>query len=513
MAQYTFKHNWLVAAGILAALGSGSAWAAKDAVVAVASNFTSLDPYDANDTLSQAVAKSFYQGLFGFDRQMKMVNVLAEGFDANKEGTVYTIKLRQGVKFHDGTDFNAEAVKVNLDRASSPDSRLKRHNLFQMIENTEIIDPYTVRITLKAPFSAFINNLAHPSAAMISPAALQQYGKEIGFHPVGTGPYEFETWNQTDFVKVKKFDGYWQQGLPKLDSITWRPVVDNNTRAAMLQTGETNFAYPIPYEQAKILESNPQLEVLAVPSIMQRYLSLNVTQKPFDDIRVRQAINYAINKDALIKVAFSGFAVPAEGAVPEGIDFAVKYQAWPYDPVKARELLKEAGYPNGFSTQLWSSHNHSTAQKVLQFIQQQLAQVGIKVVVTAMDAGQRAAQVESVGVKESGLRLFYTGWSASTGEANWALTPLFATDSAPPKIFNTAFYSSAGVDRALSEALKTTDRAEKAKLYKEAQDQIWADAPWVFLVTEKLVSARTKNLTGFYIMPDTSFSFEEADMP
>ncbi|MEB6335200.1 glutathione ABC transporter substrate-binding protein GsiB [Serratia rhizosphaerae] len=508
----TQKRSVLAVAVLLAAVGSSPAWAAKDAVIAVASNFTSLDPYDANDTLSQAVAKSFYQGLFGFDKDMKLVNVLADGYQVSDDGLSYTIKLHPGVKFHDGTDFNAEAVKANLDRASNPDSHLKRYNLFKMIDKTEVVDPLTVKIVLKTPFSAFINNLAHPAAAMISPAALKQYGKQIGFHPVGTGPYQFETWNQTDFVKVKKFAGYWKAGQPKLDSITWRPVVDNNTRAAMLQTGEADFAFPIPYEQAKVLEKNAKLNLVVAPSIQQRYISMNVTQKPFDNPKVRQALNYAINKEALIKVAFAGYAAPAQGPLPPTIDFAARYQPWPYDPAKARELLKEAGYPNGFSTTLWSSHNHSTAQKVLQFTQQQLAQVGVKVKVTAMDAGQRAAQVESVGVKDTGVRMFYTGWSASTGEADWALSPLFASQAAPPKQFNTAFYSNPQVDKDLSDALATTDRSKKQQLYKDAQDRIWADAPWIFLATERLLSANSKQLSGFYVMPDTSFSFDDADL-
>ena len=177
---------------------------------------------------------------------MKVKNVLAESYTVSDDGLVYTVKLRQGVKFQDGTDFNAEAVKANLDRASNPDNKLKRYNLYKNIASTDAVDPTTVKITLKQPFSAFINILAHPATVMISPAALQKYGKEIGFHPVGTGPYALDTWNQTDFVKVKKNAGYWEQGLPKLDSITWRPVVDNNTRAAMLQTGEAQFAFPIP---------------------------------------------------------------------------------------------------------------------------------------------------------------------------------------------------------------------------------------------------------------------------
>ncbi|WP_058972284.1 glutathione ABC transporter substrate-binding protein GsiB [Type-D symbiont of Plautia stali] len=502
----------VITAGLLSSALAMPAWAAKDAVIAVASTFTTMDPYDANDTLSQSVAKAFYQGLFGFDKDMKLQNVLAESYQASSDGLTYTIKLRSGVKFQDGTDFNAEAVKANIDRASNPDNHLKRYNLFKYVASTEAVDPTTVKITLKQPFSAFINNLAHPAAVMISPTALKKYGKDIGFHPVGTGPYEFVTWNQTDFVKVKKWDGYWKKGYPKLDSITFRPVVDNNTRAAMLQTGEATFAFPVPFEQAKLLQGNSKLDVVTTPSIMQRYISLNVTQKPFDNPKVREALEYAINREALVKVAFAGYATPATGIVPPAIDFAQTYPAIKYDPAKARELLKEAGFPNGFETTLWSSHNHSTAQKVLQFTQQQLAQVGVKVKVTAMDAGQRAAEVESKGQKESGVRMFYTGWSASTGEADWALTPLFATTSWPPAIFNTAFYSNPQVDKDLSDALKTTDRAQKASLYKDAQDRIWNDHPWIPLVVEQLLSANNKNLTGFYVMPDTSFNFDEADL-
>jgi len=277
MNHYTRK--LLLTAGLLGSVVALPAWAAKDVTIAVASNFTTLDPYDANDTLSQAVAKSFYQGLFGFDKEMKLENVLAESYQASPDGLSYTIKLKTGVNFQDGTPFNAEAVKANLDRASNPDNHLKRYNLFKTIASTEVVDANTVKITLKQPFSAFINTLASPAAAMISPEALKKYGKDIGFHPVGTGPYEFVTWNQTDFVKVKKFAGYWKAGYPKLDSITWRPVVDNNTRSAMLQTGEANFAFPIPFEQAKLLEKNSKLDLVTSPSIMQRYISFNVTQK------------------------------------------------------------------------------------------------------------------------------------------------------------------------------------------------------------------------------------------
>ncbi|SDP41224.1 MULTISPECIES: glutathione ABC transporter substrate-binding protein GsiB [Burkholderiaceae] len=501
------------AVGAMGMLAAAPAFAAKDAVMAVYSTFTTLDPYDANDTLSQAATKSFYQGLFGFDKDLKLVNVLAESYDVSKDGLVYTFKLKKNIKFHDGTTFDATAVKANLDRVTDPANKLKRYTLFNRVAKTEVVDPYTARVTLKEPFSPFINVLAHPSAVMISPTALKKYGKEIAFHPVGTGPFEFVEWKQTDYLKGKKFAGYWKTGYPKIDTITWKPVVDNNTRSAVMQTGEADFAFSIPFEQAAVLKASPKVDLIDSPSIIQRYLSLNTTVKPFNDPKVRQAINYAINKEALAKVAFAGHAVPADGVVPHGVDYAEKLGPWPYNPAKARELLKEAGYPNGFETTLWSAYNHTTAQKVIQFVQQQLQQVGIKAQVLALEAGQRVERVESVQKpEEAGVRMYYVGWSSSTGESDWALRPLLASESMPPKLLNTAYYKNDQVDADIAGALRTTDRAEKAKLYKDAQQRIWNDAPWAFLVTEKILYARAKRLTGAYVMPDGSFNFDEIDI-
>ncbi|WP_370652206.1 MULTISPECIES: glutathione ABC transporter substrate-binding protein GsiB [unclassified Caballeronia] len=495
---------------VFSALAAAPAFAQSTAVMAVASTFTTMNPYDANDTLSQAVAKSFYQGLFGFDKDMKIQPVLATSYEASPDAKVYTVKLRQGVKFQDGTDFNAEAVKTTFDWVTDPNNKLKRYGLFNKIEKTEVIDPYTVKITLKMPFSAFINVLAHPAGVMISPTALKQYGKDIAFHPVGTGPFEFVEWKQTDDLKVKKFAGYWKKGYPKIDMIDWKPVVDNNTRAALMQTGEADFAFSIPFEQAATLKASPKVDLIAAPSIIQRYVSMNTSQKPFDNPKVRQALNYAINKDALVKVAFAGYAVPSEGVAPPGVDFSTKLGPWKYDPAKARELLKEAGYPNGFETVLWSGYNHTTAQKIIQFVQQQLAQVGVKTTIEALEAGQRVQRVESAPEPATApVRMYYVGWSSSTGEADWAISPLLASSSFPPKLFNTAYYKNDTVDSDLQKALTTTDRKEKTQLYADAQKRIWDDAPWIFLVTEKVVYARSKRLTGAYVMPDGSFNFDD----
>jgi glutathione transport system substrate-binding protein len=486
----------------------------KEIVMAVASTFTTMDPYDANDTLSLSVHKAFYEGLYGFDRQMKVVPVLAESHTVTADGLGYTFKLRKGIRFHDGTEFGADAVKANLDRVTNPDNRLKRFNLFSNVARTDVVDPQTVRITLKKPFSAFLNVMAHPSAVFISPAALKKYGnKDIAFHPVGTGPFTFVEWRQTDHVKVARNDRYWRPGLPHVDAIVFRPVVDNNTRSAVLRTGEAHFAFPVPYEQAAVLQGAPGLDVISGPSIIARFMAMNVRRKPFDDVRVRQAINYAIDKEALAKVAFAGFAAPLEGVVPPGVEYAVKLGPWPYDPKRARELLREAGYEKGFESELWSAYNHTTAQKVIQFLQQQLAQVGIRVRVQALEAGQRVERVESVQRPEdAGVRLYYVGWSSSTGEADWALRPLLASESWPPRLFNVAYYRNEQVDAAINRALATTDPNDKAAAYREAQERIWKDAPWAFLVTEKLLYARSKRLSGVHVLPDAAFDFVEAEL-
>ncbi|MCO8590684.1 glutathione ABC transporter substrate-binding protein GsiB [Burkholderia multivorans] len=510
-----FRPRALLAAGAsaFALTAALPAFAQQTAVIAVDQTFTTMDPYDANDTVSQAAAKSFYEGLFGFDKDMKVVNVLATGYDASPDAKVYTIHLRKGVKFHDGTDFNADAVKANFDRVTDPANKLKRYNLFRVIEKTEVVDPYTVKLTLREPFSAIINTLAHPSAVMISPAALKKWGRDVALHPVGTGPFEFVEWKQTDDLKVKKFAGYWKKGYPKIDALDWKPVIDNNTRAALMKAGQADMAFRIPYEQVPDLKSNPKLDIVERPSIVARYVSLNMQQKPFDNLKVRQALNYAINKEALVKVAFSGFATPSTGVVPPGVEFSTKTGPWPYDPAKARALLKEAGYPNGFETVLWSGYNNTTSQKVIQFLQQQLAQVGVKAQVQALESGERVSKVESAPDPATApVRMFYIGWSASTGEANWALTPLLASASMPPKLFNTAYYRNPALDDDLSKALQTVDRAKKAELYGDAQKRIWADAPWIFLVQENIVYARSKRLHGIYVMPDGSFNIDEVSM-
>lgn len=501
----------LICAAVLSP--AGAAEAKNEITVAVASTFTTMDPWNATDTLSQAVAKSFYEGLFKFDREMNVVPSLAESAESSPDGMQHVVHLRRGVKFHDGTTFTAEAVKANFDRITTPGSTLKRFFLFENVASLKVLDPYTVRFTLKRPNSAFINRLAHPSAVMICPKSLSEKEVSIAFHPCGTGPFVMKNYNPSDVLRVEKNPNYWRAGYPKLDAITWRPVVENSTRVAMALTGEADYAFPLPSEQVKMVKDKGTLRVDVTPSIMLRFVEMNLTKPVFKDVRVRQALNYAVNKEALVKVAFAGYADVAEGIAPLSVDYAVKLGPWPYDPQKAKALLKEAGYPNGFEVELWSGYNHTTASKIIQFLQQQLAQVGIKSNIRALEAGQRTALVESVPTPDKSQHdLYYIGWSSSTGELDYAIRPLLASENVPPVGSNEAYYKSEKVDRLIQEGLATTDRTKKAAIYKEMQEQLWADMPWIPLVTEKNIAASAKNLTGFYIQPDGGYNFYQAEL-
>ena len=502
----------LIAACAAATLVGISGASAKDLTVAVGAAFSTLDPYDCPDVLTRICAKSIYEGLFTFDKNLKPVPELAESYEVSPDALVYTVKLKTGVKFHDGTDFNADAVKVNFDRFLNPDNHLNRYSAYSMIDKVEALDPATVRFTLKKPTAGFIGRLAATTPQMICPSFVEKYGKgkQLATRACGTGPYVFESFNPNDGLRVKKNLNYRVAGLPKLDSIHWVPVIENATRAAMLRTGEAQYVSPMPLEQIAQLKEDKSIVIQSMPSLMSRYLSINNRVKPFTDKRVREAINYAINKEALCKVAYAGYAVPMSGIIPPKLPTSLKMGPWPYDPKKARELLKEAGYPNGFETTLWSGYNNTTSQKVIQFLQQQLAQVGIRVTLRTLEAGQRVAMIESVQRPEDAKsKLYYIGWSTSS-DTDWALRPIFESKNCPPVLANEGYYSNKKVDALLDEALTVTDEAGREAIYGDIQTTIWNDAPWAWLVFEDNTAACSTKLKDFYPTPDGGYDFYRA---
>jgi len=486
-------------------------WAAGNLTVSIDQNLTGLDPNDLNDNASLSAARLMLQGLYGFDKDMKIVPVLAESYDASEDAKEFTVRLRHGVVFQDGDAFNAAAVKANIERLVNPANHLKRASLLSMLDHVEVVDDYTVKFLLKTPFGAFIPTLAHPAIAMHSPKSIAEHGADLTRTPVGTGPFEFVSWTP-DTLKVKRFDHYWKPGLPKVDSLTFRGVPENGARIASLQAGESQFIYPVPTEMVQVVSRDPRFHMVNEPSIFARYASMNVMKKPFDDVRVRQALNYAVDKAAFIRVVFNGLADPLKSAIPTKLTFYKEQGEYPYDPAKAKQLLAEAGYPNGFETTLWAG-NATTTIRSMQFLQQQLGAVGVKVNVQPLEAGLMTQRIFGVqNPKDAEIQMYTGAWSASTGDADWGLRPLFSTQGFPPTLYNTAYYSSPQTDKDIQDGLGTADPAKRGAAYADAQATIWKDAPWIFLCVENILAAQTAKLTGVYRLADGTMLAEEADL-
>ncbi len=470
---------------------SGAAHAAKDLVVGVPDNLTGLDPADLNDNLSQSAARLMFEGLYMLDEHMKLKPQLAESYEATEDAKEFTFHLRKGVTFHDGTPFNAAAVKASFDRAGNPENHLKRQSLFVMIDHTDVVDDATVKVVLKYPFGAFVNDIAHPGALIVSPKSVQEFGKEMTRHPSGTGPYQFVSWS-ADTLKMKRNEHYWKPGLPKIDTITYRGVPENGARIAMLQTGEAQFIFPVPPEMIKSLEGSSTITVFDEPSIFIRYVALNNMRKPFDDPRVREALNYAVDKQAFLKVVFSGHADAMDSPMPPLLGFYQKQGSRPYDPAKAKALLTEAGFPNGVTLKAIQTQSPSMLG-VMQVVQAQLRRAGINLELEVVEH----ATFHSMIRKDLGQVIEYS--AARFPVADTYLTQFYHSRSSigtPTAVTNFSHCNEA--DQEIDSAAIEPNIEQKKKLWKLAQQKIMTKVCSVPLFESLGVWARRDDLAYGY---------------
>lgn len=479
----------------------------KELVIAVNANFISLDPHNLSDTLSGTASATMYEGLLKYENDMTLKPLLAESYNISKDGLTYTFKIRKGIKFSDGTVLDAEAVKYNFDRVMDKKKNLRRRRNFLAVEKVEAIGTDTVKLILKTPYSPMLNRVA--SLKIISPAALKKYGDQgIITHPVGTGPYVYDRWVQGDKLVIRKNNSYWGE-KPKVDKVTFKPVIENGSRIAMLQTGEADFIYPMPTEQVRRIKGNKDIEIMTGFSTISRYVTLNTTKDVFKNKKVRQAINYAVNKKAYAQVVKSGYLVPLTSPVPEALEYHVDQPPYAFNLQKAKQLMKEAGYPNGFTTSIWGSNN-TEDMKGMQFINQQLAQIGIKVEVMPMEEGTLANSIYSAQTpEEAKINMWYVNWSSF--DIDGATKNLFHSHFTPPVSANTAYYMNPEVDKMIDDGAVETNSKKRAEIYADMQSAIWDDAPWIFLGSDQLVSAKRKTTKNVYVMPDGSINLERAD--
>ncbi|MEH7884763.1 ABC transporter substrate-binding protein [Bacillus sp. JJ1609] len=467
---------------------------------------TSLDPAITTEGEAFKVTKNIYETLIEFGEQDTEIKPgLAESWEESPDGLKHTLKLRKGVKFHDGTDFNAEAVVFNFERwkAGNKEQFYYYNSQFgDVIKEVKAVDEYTVEFTLNRILAPFNKNLAMSPFGIASPEAVKKYGDKFLENPVGTGPFKFKEWKRNDKVTLVKNENYWDKGLPKLDEVIFRVIPENSARLNALNTGEVDIIDGVNFSDVESIESNPDLQTFFRPSLNVAYLGLNNERGPLKDKKVRQALNYAVDKKSLIDAFYAGAAEPAKNPMPKTVaGYNDEVDGYEYNPEKAKELLKEAGFENGFEMELWAMPvarpYMPDGKKVAEALQADFAKIGVKAKIVSYEW---ATYLEKARVGEADS--FLLGWTGDNGDADNFLYVLLDQDNIDSN--NYARYKNQEVHDLFIQAQSTNDQAEREKLYKEAQLLIKEDAPWIPLVHSEPALAGRADVVGFKAHPTGS---------
>jgi peptide/nickel transport system substrate-binding protein len=506
---------WLVVLVAVGSFGSSAlAQAPGTLVVGLVAEPVNLDPAQVTDLNSNRVGRRIVETLVMFpDESTAVVPGLAESWTVSRDGLRYTFKLRKGITFHDGTPFDAEAVKFSIERQIVPDhpaSKLGKYPFanyfFGNVRAVEVVDPLTVEFVLKEPRASFLTILTAGAASIVSPTAVRKHGENYALTPVGTGPFKYAAWDRGQRVVLEKNPSYWRYPV-KLDRVVYRPIVEDQARLTELLTGALDLIVGTPPDFVGQLETNPRITLLKQVGAHVWYLGINNQKKPFDDKRVRQALNYAVNKEAIVRDVLKGTGSLSAGPVlPQtwGADPGLK--PYPYDPERARKLLAEAGYPNGFSTTLWTPESGSGMQSPVAMstvIQSNLKAVGVTVTMQTMEWGAFLAKLRS---KEQDL--FALSWMAGNEDPDMVMYPLLHSSQWTPTGPNRALYKNEKFDELLHQARLTTDQSKRAELYRQAQRLVIDDAPWIFVDHEIQTAAHSKRVQGFMLHPSFDLRVE-----
>jgi len=483
-------------------------------VVGVVAEPVALDPAQVTDFNSNRVGRRIVEPLVAFaDETTQIVPGLAESWTISPEGLQYTFKLRRGVKFHDGTPFNAAAVKFSIERQIDPEhpaAKLGKYPFanyfFGNVKAIDVVDDATVRFVLKEPRASFLVVMAAAAASVVSPTAMMKAGVDFASAPVGTGPFRFGSWTRGQQVVLEKFPEYWR-GAVKFDRVVYRPIVEDQARLTELLTGTLDLIVGVPPDFVAQLEGSPKVNLMKQVGAHVWYLGINNQKKPFDDKRVRQALNYAVNKDAIVKDVLKSTGAISRGPVLPGTWGAnPDLPVYVYDPARAKKLLAEAGYPNGFSTTMWVPESGSGMQSpsaMAVVIQSNLKAVGVNAAMQTMEWG---AYIAKLRTKEQ--ELFALSWAAGSEDPDMVMYPLFHSSQWSPNGPNRALYKNEKFDALLAEARHVTDQGKRAALYREAQRILVDDAPWVFVDHEIQIAATSKRVQGFKLHPSFDLRVE-----
>ena len=456
-------------------------------VIAQAAEPRSLDPHVTTALNDFRILVNLYEGLVRYrPGTLEPAPGLAESWTVSEDGRTYRFRLRSGVRFHDGSPFDAAAVRFNFGRMLDPEHPFHDTGpfplafFFEQVERVVVDGPLTVRFELSEPFAPFLSNLAYPTALMVSPAAVRRWGKDYGRHPSGTGPFRLADWQRGGQVRLARFDG-WHGGRAPLRQVIFRPLTDPMTRVAELMAGGVDLALELSPDNVAAFRERAGYRVLEATGPHLWFLILNTRHGPLADVRVRRALNHAIDRETLVRDVLRRTAVVADGPVPRAFTWAFDpdLPGYDYDPARARELLAAAGYADGLALTFLVPRGGSGMLAPLAMataIQGDLARVGVQAKIQSFEWNAYLARVND------GL-----GADADLAEMAWMTNdpdtlPYLALrcDAEPAQGgFNSGYYCNPEVDRLIEQARAATDRAERARLYHALARLVQHDAPWV----------------------------------
>jgi len=480
-------------------------------IVAQGGDAVTLDAHDIVEAVSGLVSRQLHETLFEVTPAGTIEPLLAEDYDVSEDGLTWTITLKEGITFHDGTPFNAEAVKFNLERFIDPDNGFVFSFLLNRIETVAVIDEYTVALTLSGAFAPLLAHLSHLSTAMVSPTAVETFGEDYYRNPVGTGPFVFDNWTVGQQLEVARFADYWGEAAGS-EVIRFVPVPENTTRMALLESGEAHVVVSVPPQDVPRLSADPDINVDLTPSTRTIYIYFNPNIEPFGDVRVRQAVNFAVDKQAIVDFVLGGAGTVSEAPFSPGIFGYDPQEPYPYDPEQAQALLADAGYPEGFTTTLYCPTGRYLQDiQVCEAIQSQIADVGID---ASIETFEWAAYLQRTGlpVAENDIPMAMYGWATGTGDADYALFPLLHSSQHVPNGSNRSFYSNATVDELLSDARTIADQELRESLYNQAIDTLWEDAPWLYLHVQGQLTGIRNEVENLVVYPTQGIWLKDASL-
>lgn len=465
---------------------------------------SSLDPHAANDGYSLYVMTNIYETLVKLNQDLELEPGLAESYE-QLDDTTWEFKLREGIKFHDGSDFNAEVVKANLDRVRDAEVGSPLEFLFTEIAEVEVIDDYTVHITTNEPFAALPSHLAHPGGNMISKEVIdadyQQMEDggdpltEVNRTPVGTGFFKFEEISEGDHITLVRNDDYW--GDPAEPSqVTFKAVPEDGTRIAELTTGDADLIYPVNPSDVAQIDSTDGTHVEQNQSANMTYMGFNTEKEPFNDPVVRQAVAMAIDKNAIIDEMLEGIPGVAETPLnPTVHGYSDELNPIEYNKEEAARLLEENGYGDGFTAEIVV--NDRTNADIATYIQEELSDLNINIEINQMESG---AYQEFTA--EGQHDIFMGSWGTVTLDADYGLYPMFHSDNIGAPGNRTRFHNDE-VNQLLDDARTEQDENTRMELYKEAQQIIIDEAPLVPIYHSVLLAGIQEDLNGYYQYPSS----------